>query len=89
MHRTGWYESNPKPRETTMAEEKKIELKQTGIRVRLTGRDGNAFAVLGRVRQALKRGGQSAEFIEAFTKEATSGDYSHLLCTCLKVCKVE
>ena len=72
-----------------MAEEKKIELKQTGIRVRLTGRDGNAFAILGRVRQALRRGGQSAEFIDAFMKEATSGDYSHLLCTCLKVCKVE
>ena len=72
-----------------MAEEKKIELKQTGIRVRLTGRDGNAFAILGRVRQALKRGGQSAEFIEAFTKEATSGDYNHLLCTCMKVVEVE
>lgn len=72
-----------------MAEENKIELKQTGIRVRLTGRDGNAFAILGRVRQALRRGGQSAEFIEAFTKEATSGDYCHLICTCLKVCKVE
>ena len=72
-----------------MAEEKKIELKQTGIRVRLTGRDGNAFAVLGRVRQALKRGGQSAEFIEAFTAKATSGDYYHLLATVMEVVEVE
>ena len=72
-----------------MAEEKKIELEQTGIKVKLIGEDGNAFYILGKVRQALRRGGQSAVFIEAFTKEATSGDYSHLLCTCLKVCKVE
>ena len=55
----------------------------------LIGVDGNAFAILGRVRQALRRGGESREFIEAFTKEATSGDYNHLLCTCMEVCEVE
>ena len=70
-------------------EQKKVELRQTGIRVKLVGEDGNAFAILGRVRQALRRGGESREFIEAFTKEATSGDYNHLLCPCMEVCAVE
>ena len=73
-----------------MADEaKKVELRQTGIKVKLVGTDGNAWALIGRVSQALRRGGQSTEFIDAFVKEATSGDYNHLLCTCMKVCEVE
>ena len=73
-----------------MADEaKKTELRQTGIRVKLVGTDGNAWALIGRVSQALRRGGQSKEFIDAFVKEATSGDYNHLLCTCMEVCEVE
>ena len=73
-----------------MADEaKKVELRQTGIKVQLVGTDGNAWALIGRVSQALRRGGQSKEFIDAFVKEATSGDYNHLLCTCMEVCEVE
>ena len=53
----------------------------TDIKVQLSGEDGNAFAVLGRVREALRRGGRR-DLIEAFTNEATSGDYNHLLQTC-------
>ena len=64
------------------------ELKQTGIKVKLIGTDGNAFAILGRVKDALRRGGQSKEFIDAFLKEATSGDYDHLLCACMEVVDV-
>ena len=71
------------------SEESKTELRQTGIKVQLIGRDGNAFSILGTVKQALRRGGESREFIEAFMKEATSGDYNHLLCTCMEVCEVE
>ena len=67
------------------SEESKTELRQTGIKVQLIGRDGNAFSILGTVKQALRRGGESREFIEAFMKEATSGDYNHLLATCMKV----
>ena len=44
---------------------------------------GNAFALMGRVRQALKRGGRS-DLVKEFTEEATSGDYDHLLTTCMK-----
>ena len=70
-------------------EAKQTELRQTGISVRLVGEDGNAFSVLGRVRAALRRNGESPEFIDAFTKEATSGDYDHLLATVMKVVEVE
>ena len=69
------------------SEESKTELRQTGIKVQLVGRDGNAFCILGTVKQALRRGGESQEFIEAFVKEATRGDYIHLLATCMKCAK--
>ena len=50
-----------------------------GAKVRLVGEDGNAFSILGRVSKALKRAGATAEQVEAYHAEATSGDYDHLL----------
>ena len=47
----------------------------------LVGGDGNAFAVIGRTTKALRRAGATQEYIAAFQKEATSGDYDHLLAT--------
>ena len=49
--------------------------------VKLIGEDGNAFAILGRVRRALRRSGYSEAKVEEFTEEATSSDYNHLLAT--------
>ncbi len=43
---------------------------KTDIRVRLTGEDGNIFFILGRVREALRRGGRpdlADEVTEAVT----------------------
>ena len=54
------------------------------IKVQLTGRDGNAFAILGAVTSALRRAGVSKEERNAFTAEATSGDYDHLLQTAMR-----
>lgn len=51
------------------------------VTVDLTGEDGNAFFILGRVRKALLRAGVDREDVDAFTAEATSGDYDHLLQT--------
>lgn len=45
----------------------------------LIGVDGNAFNVMGYVRRAMKETGFTREEIEAYTKDATSGDYNHLL----------
>jgi len=59
----------------------------TDITVELVGHDGNAFSILARVSKALRRGGRR-DLVEAFTTEATSGDYSHLLATCHKYVEV-
>ena len=44
---------------------------RTDIRVRLVGEDGNIFAILGRVRQALRRGGHP-ELVDEVTAAVTS-----------------
>lgn len=59
------------------------EPKQTKkIKVKLTGTDGNAFALLGRCLVAARKGKMDPETIKAFRAEATKGNYDHLLCTC-------
>lgn len=52
--------------------------------VRLTGCDGNAFAVIGRCRAAARKAGWPPERVDAFTEEAMTGDYDHLLRVCMK-----
>lgn len=52
-------------------------------KVQLTGTDGNAFAILGKVISALKGAGYSQEEVAEFKKEAMSGDYNHLLATAM------
>lgn len=47
--------------------------------------DGNAFSILGVVQNALKKDtDMSNDEIEEIMKEAMSGDYNHLLQTCMK-----
>jgi hypothetical protein len=58
------------------------------IKVKLIGRDGNAFAILGAVQKELKKAGAPQEDLDAYFAEATSGDYDHLLATTLKWVKV-
>ena len=53
------------------------------IEVQLTGEDGNAFSVLGRVTKALRRAGVSKEERDLFMVEATAGNYDDLLNTCM------
>ena len=60
------------------------EVKYPKVRVKLVGNDGNAFAILGAVTNALQKAGVTKEEREAFHKEATSGDYDHLLATCMQ-----
>lgn len=49
------------------------------VYVRLAGEDGNAFLIMGRVRRALREAGIPDEEIERYTREASSGEYDHLL----------
>ena len=50
----------------------------------LVGQDGNAFNVLGLARRAARNAGWTKEKIDAFLNEAMSGDYNHLLATCME-----
>lgn len=54
------------------------------IEVQLTGQDGNAFAIIGRVSKALKNAKIPKPEIDKYVKEATSGDYDHLIQTTIK-----
>lgn len=56
--------------------------------VKLVGEDGNAFAILARVSRAIRRSNHP-ELADAFMREATSGDYDHLLQTCLRYVAAE
>lgn len=61
-----------------------MEPKYPQIQVRLTGTDGNAFAIIGAVTKALRRAGVSQEEIKQFGEEAMAGDYDNVLQTCMK-----
>jgi hypothetical protein len=60
-----------------------MTIKYPQVQVRLVGEDGNAFAILGRVIKALKFAGVDGDEIKAFQTEAMTGDYNHLLRTCM------
>ncbi len=59
------------------------DTKYPQIEVQLTGNDGNAFAIMGAVSKALRKGGVDAEEIKKYTDESMSGDYDNLLCTAM------
>ena len=61
-----------------------MDTKYPDIEVELSEQDGNAFAILGRVTKALRRADVPSDEIAAFQKEATAGDYDHLLQTCMR-----
>lgn len=48
----------------------------------LVGVDGNAFCVMGYTAQAMKDAGMSKDEVDKMYSEATSGNYSNLLCVC-------
>lgn len=58
-----------------------MSVKYPKIKVRLSGQDGNAFMIVGRVRSALRDNKVDPKQIEEFTTEAMSGDYSHVIAT--------
>ena len=62
----------------------RVEIKHPEVQVDLIGEDGNAFAILGRVLKAMTRAGVPKSERDAFMKEATSGDYDHLLATVMR-----
>jgi hypothetical protein len=65
------------------------EPKYPHVKVRLTGRDGNAFAVLSAVRAGMRRALIDERECDAFFKEATAGDHDYLLATAMRWVEVE
>lgn len=59
-------------------------MKYPDITVQLIGEDGNAIAIVQRVTRALRRGGVPAEEVTEFRRQALSGDYDHVLNTCME-----
>lgn len=58
--------------------------KYPNVHVQLVGQDGNAFMILGLCQRAAARAGLEKSEIDIFMQEAQSGDYNHLLNTCME-----
>lgn len=61
-----------------------MEPKYKDIEVQLSGEDGNAFFIIGRVTKALKAAKVEKPEVDAFVKDAMSGNYDHVIQTCMK-----
>ena len=61
---------------------------KTEVTVKLVGKDGNAFAIMGAVRGALERNGHQ-DLASQYIEEATMGDYDHLLRVTMEYVNVE
>jgi hypothetical protein len=49
------------------------------VAVQLSGNDGNAFAIMGTVKSALKKAGASNEELDQYISDSMSGDYDNFL----------
>ena len=54
-------------------------MKQTGVKVQLSGQDGNIFAIMGRVQRAMRKGGFEKESKEMAREVTSSHSYSEAL----------
>ncbi|MFZ2656623.1 MAG: hypothetical protein WAX69_16940 [Victivallales bacterium] len=61
---------------------------KTNVIVKLTGEDGNAFYIMGKVIKALKLAGLD-EMAKQYEMEAMAGDYENLLRVTMKFVEVE
>ncbi len=55
------------------------EPKFPNVKVKLAGEDGNAYAIMGQVGKALKKGGATPEQLTQYINDSKSGDYDNLL----------
>ncbi len=58
-------------------------------KLKLVGEDGNCFNLLGLAKKAAREADWPGEKWLTFFKEAISGDYDHLLQTCIRYFDVE
>lgn len=93
----GWCVDNPEADESDgeamdcMNEEQfeaSRQVKFPEIDIELTGFDGNAFAIMGRVKRAMQRAGVDKAEIETYLEESMAGDYQDLLATAMRYVNV-
>lgn len=65
------------------------DIKHPEVTVELSGQDGNAFAIMGAVAQAMRRAGIDKSAIDAYREESMSGDYDNLLRVAMQTVNVE
>lgn len=58
--------------------------KYPNIKAKLIGQDGNAYTIIGTVKQALRKASVPQDDIDEFVTEAMSGDYNNVITTALK-----
>ena len=65
-------------------QQERQQMSKYPISVQLSGTDGNAFAIMATVKNALKKAGVEQLEIDEYIHESMSGDYDHLLQTAMK-----
>jgi hypothetical protein len=61
---------------------------ETKPTVKLVGKDGNAFGIMGRVRRKLAEAGADQEYVNKYLQESMGGNYDNLLVTAMKYVNV-
>ena len=61
-----------------------MKVKYPEITIELSGSDSNVYSIIGKTIRALRRGGATAEQINEYKQEATSGDYDHAIQTTMR-----
>jgi len=61
-----------------------MSVKYPNIKVVLVGHDGNAYSIMGRVSNALRKAHVPKKEIDKYLEESTSGDYNNLISTVTK-----
>lgn len=59
------------------------------IKVKLTGEDGNAFMILGKVAKAMRAAGLTEAQVKEYLDAATSDSYYQLMATTINYVEVE
>jgi hypothetical protein len=70
-------------------QQERYPMPKYNVAVQLSGNDGNAFAVMGAVKSALKKSGASKEEVEQYLTDSMSGDYDNLLRVAMEWVKVK
>jgi len=60
---------------------------KVNVKVKLIGKDGNAWVLMGLVADGLKKAGRK-DLVKEFMDEAMSGDYNNLLRVCMEYVEV-